>query len=233
MTPMPTIYLIPAPLDATSDSIQSPLITHLRHFVVENAKTARAILKKVLPDVTIQECLMVEVNEHSEDRVWQEWLSQYKDKDIGILSEAGMPCVADPGSKVVLWGHGQGYRIVPLIGPCAIIMALAASGLNGQQFAFHGYLPRKSQERINSIKLLEEDSKKWQRTQICIEAPHHNDSLLEDLINTLQPTTRLSIASALTTPQEHISTKTVRQWREQSRVPLTKVPTVFSIAAKT
>jgi len=150
--------------------------------------------------------------------------------DVGILSEAGSPAIADPGAEVVQLAHEHGIRVVPLVGPSSILLGLMASGLNGQRFAFHGYLPIDKSERRKTIKVLERNSRELEQTQMFIETPYRNNNLLEDLVKTLSPRTRLCIAADLTLPSEHIVTREVADWK--GKLPdLHKRPTLFLLQA--
>ena len=228
---MPNIFLIPTPLSEQVAGTPLSALKHLTLFVVENAKSARAALKQIIEGIDLRACELIEANEHTNEEQWQEIFKIVQGRDIGVLSEAGMPCVADPGSRLVQWAHGQGYQVKPLVGPNAIIMALAASGLSGQQFAFHGYLPRELAVRVKSIKSLEQESLHLARTQIFIEAPHHNDSLFTDLIEHCQDSTLICIATNLTAATEVVQTKPVVQWRHHERPVIHKIPTVFLMQA--
>lgn len=228
---MPKLFLIPTPLHDQAPCQYQPALTGLRLYVVENAKSARAALKKIVEGIDLRACEFLEANEHTDEKQWQEIFNIVKGKDTGVLSEAGMPCVADPGSRLVLWAHTEGYQVIPLIGPNAMVMALAASGLCGQQFTFHGYLPREFNQRIRVIKALEHESLQFDRTHIFIEAPHHNQSLLDDLIQHCQETTMISIACHLTATDEYVATKSVKQWRMAQVPQIDKIPTVFLIQA--
>ncbi len=228
---MPKLFLIPTPLNENASMPLEPSLSALSVFVVENAKSARASLKKIIPGIDLRACEFLEANEHTDAAQWSMIFQAVKGRDIGLLSEAGMPCVADPGNRLVRWAHEQGYKVIPLVGPNAIVMALAASGLSGQRFSFHGYLPRDFHQRVALIKALEKESLQFERTQIFIEAPHHNDSLFIDLVDHCQESTLMSISSDLTGSNEQIMTKTVAQWRKFSRPLIDKIPTVFLIQA--
>ena len=228
---MPKVFLIPTPLHDEAPCAYQPALTGLTLFVVENAKSARASLKKIVEGIDLRACEFLEANEHTDEKQWQDIFEQVKGKDIGVVSEAGMPCVADPGSRLVKWAHTHDYQVIPLVGPNAIIMALAASGLSGQQFTFHGYLPRELNQRIRVIKALEQESLQFDRTHIFIEAPHHNKSLFIDLVNHCQETTLISIASNLTAVSQYVSTKSAKQWRLVDQPLIDKIPTVFLMQA--
>lgn len=238
-----TLHLIPVPLGelAEADPSQSlpatllPVIRELRHFVVENAKSARAFLKTVGMPVPIAELDIRELpgrgkigKSGANTTDWDALLAPAQDDaPIGLLSEAGCPAVADPGADLVHRAHSLGYRVIPHIGPSSLLLALMASGLGGQCFAFHGYLPQEASERQKAIKRLENSSKCADQTQIVIETPYRNANLYNSLIEHLQPETRLCIAVSLTTPEESIRTLAVSAWRKAPPPVLDKRPTVF------
>lgn len=238
-----TLHLIPVPLGelAEADPSQSlpatllPVIRELRHFVVENAKSARAFLKTVGMPVPIAELDIRELpgrgkigKSGANTTDWDALLAPAQDgAPIGLLSEAGCPAVADPGADLVHRAHSLGYRVIPHIGPSSLLLALMASGLGGQCFAFHGYLPQEASERQKAIKRLENSSKFADQTQIVIETPYRNANLYNSLIEHLQPETRLCIAVSLTTTEESIRTLAVSAWRKAPPPVLDKRPTVF------
>ena len=220
------LYAIPTSLGGPApEALPAPalvLIRSLRGFVAENAKTARAFLKEIGMPRAMQELdistIGTDVSAHI--RKLQEGRS------IGLLSEAGCPAIADPGALLVEAAHREGIRVVPLVGPSSIVLALMASGLEGQRFAFCGYLPREPEERKRCIKELEARSRRQRETQIFIETPYRNDALLGSLLEVCAPGTVLCVASDLTLPSEDIKTRTVAQWRGV-RHTIGKRPTVF------
>lgn len=238
-----TLHLIPVPLGelAEADPSESlpatllPVIRELRHFVVENAKSARAFLKTVGMPVPIAELDIRElpgrgkIGKSGANTIdWDALLAPAQDgAPIGLLSEAGCPAVADPGADLVHRAHSLGYRVIPHIGPSSLLLALMASGLGGQCFAFHGYLPQEASERQKAIKRLEKSSKCADQTQIVIETPYRNANLYNSLIEHLHPETRLCIAVSLTTTEESIRTLAVSAWRKAPPPVLDKRPTVF------
>jgi 16S rRNA (cytidine1402-2'-O)-methyltransferase len=194
----------------------------LRHFVVENAKTARAFLKEVEMPCTIQE-LDVAVLESD----FSKYVQRLKaDQSIGLLSEAGCPAIADPGAALVDAAQAAGIRVVPMVGPSSLVLALMASGLEGQRFAFCGYLPREAEARKRRIRELEARSRREHETQIFIETPYRNDIMLAALLETLSEQARLCVATDLTLPDETVRTLSVARWRK-SRLVIGKRPTVF------
>ncbi len=227
------IYLIPTALSSenieTIPSYIAPTIGHIRRFFVEEEKSARRFLKKIIPDFPIQECELFSLNEHTRKEELNEYLAKWKGKDVGILSEAGCPCVADPGAEVVSWAHEHNIEVVPLVGPSSILLALMASGLNGQSFAFHGYLPKDKSERMKKLKLLEQHSQRDRQTQIFMETPYRNDALLQEVLAYGRPESRLCLAVNLTLPEQWIKTMTIEQWRNSKIPSLNKQLVLFLI----
>ena len=220
------LYAIPTPLGgAAADALPvSALKTvkTLRCFVVENAKSARAFLNEVGMPCAIQE---LDISVLDSDVL--QHLKKLKDKhSIGLLSEAGCPAIADPGAALVAAAQREGIRVVPLVGPASIVLALMASGLEGQRFAFCGYLPREAEQRKRRIKELETRSRRERETQIFIETPYRNDALLGALLEVCSPGTLLCVASDLTLPSEQINTRSIPAWRA-ARHAIGKRPTVF------
>jgi len=221
------LYCIPAPLGgAPREALPGPAITTIRSlgdFVVENAKSARAFLGAL--DMPVRELSIKVIGEERDP------LAPLREKrSLGLLSEAGSPAVADPGATIVEQAHAEGYRVVPLIGPSSIVLALMASGLEGQRFAFCGYLPRETAERGKRIRELELRSKRENETQIFIETPYRNEALLSALLETCKPQTRLCVAADLTLPTESVTTKTTRDWR-RAKAAIGKRPAVFLLLA--
>jgi 16S rRNA (cytidine1402-2'-O)-methyltransferase len=229
------LYLIPVDLDPArpGDWIGTRLKTAvlaLRHFVVEHPKSARQFLKTLglpLPELTLEV-----LDEHSAPGDVQRFVRQLDaGMDLGLLSEAGCPAIADPGAALVIGAHRIGARVIPLVGPSSIVLALMASGLNGQRFAFNGYLPARSPDRERGIRELEERSRRLDQTQIFIEAPYRNDQLLAALVQTCEPDTVLSLAIDLTGATEQIMTRSMAQWKN-AMPRLDRRPTVFLLLAK-
>ena len=198
-------------------------IRSVHDFVVENAKSARAFLGALgmpVRDLSIQ--VIAEGSDH---------LAPLREKrSLGLLSEAGCPAIADPGAAVVEAAHREGFRVVPLVGPSSMVLALMASGLEGQRFAFCGYLPREEADRARRIRELEQRSKREQETEIFIETPYRNEALLGALLETCKPTTRLCVAADLTLDSESVRTRTVADWR-RARVLVGRRPAVFLLQA--
>jgi len=228
---MSKIYLVPNTLtdDAKADCIASCVaqaIAHVRVFFVEEPKSARALLKKLNPQLVLSDCQYIDLNEHTQLRDIEQRLADLGGQDAAIISEAGYPCVADPGADLVRLAHQQGIKIVPLTGASSIILALAASGLGGQNFAFNGYLPKDKDDRLKKIRMLEKRSSLEKQTQIVMETPYRNQQMLEDLINVCNAQTLLSVASDLTGPAEMVKTATIAQWQKMG-IQLQKKPTLF------
>lgn len=226
-----TLYLIPNILsdDNVSDFF-SPYVLekvkHLRYFIVENEKAARALIKK-LNIATPQNELTIRLwNEHSKKENLPEVVDIINYHDVGIISEAGLPCIADPGSDVVKWAHAKHIKVVPLPGASSILMALMASGMSGQSFVFHGYLPIDKPQRAKKLKELETDALRKKQSQIFMEAPYRNNQLLDDIIKSCSSQTALCIAMNITGKDEFIQTKTIQQW-SKSKPDLHKKPVIF------
>ena len=230
------LYLIPAPLgeNEPAEVIPAPVLETLRDirvFVVEELRTARRYLSRAGLKGHIEELEFHVLNEHTPAAEVEAMASLFEDgRDVGLVTEAGLPAVADPGAALVAMCHRHGIRVVPFVGPSSLMMALMASGLNGQSFAFQGYLPAKTDERRSAIKALEKQSAAHRQTQIFIETPYRNDALMEDLLRICAPSTRLCIAANITMPDETILTRSVAQWRKDP-VTLGKRPCVFLILA--
>ncbi len=202
----------------------------IRRFVVEELRTARRVLSRYGLRGHIDELEFHVLNEHTSPQEVEAMLSLFDGQDVGLLSEAGLPAVADPGASLVALCHRHGIRVVPLVGPSSLMLALMASGLNGQSFAFRGYIPAKTEERRSAIKGLEKQSRSLSQSQILIETPYRNDALLADLLRELAPETRLCVAADLTLPTQYIRTDTVAGWRK-TPVTVGKRPCVFILLA--
>lgn len=216
---MATLYLIPVPLGPVSPEACLPPDTlavarRLEHFVVERAKTARAHLKAMAHPLPLQQIGIQELNEHTPAAAIADLLAPlHAGHDLGLLSEAGCPAVADPGANLVRAAHEVGISVVPLIGPSSILLALMASGLGGQRFAFHGYLPAKEPERSQKIRELEKTARRDSATQLFIETPYRSAALLDALAATLAPDTLVSVGADLTLPGQLIQTRSAQTWR--------------------
>ena len=233
----PILYLIPTPLGAPDTPCLLPheqaQITGLTDFVVEAEKTARAHLKHLGVTTPIRELNLQTLNEHTDLKTLPELLKPLQEgRSMGILSEAGCPAVADPGANLAALAHRHGYEVRPLVGPSSLLLALMASGANGQNFAFKGYLPSEKSERIAALKGLEQRSRQQNETQLFIETPYRNDALLADALEPLRPETRLCTATDLTLPTQEIISQTVAAWRKSKTLPnLKKRPTIFVLHA--
>ncbi|OSI08752.1 putative methyltransferase [Neisseria animaloris] len=233
----PILYLIPTPLGSLDTPCLLPheqtQITGLTDFVVEAEKTARAHLKHLGVTTPIRELNLQTLNEHTNPSTLPELLKPLQEgRNMGLVSEAGCPAVADPGADLVALAHANGFEVRPLVGPSSLLLALMASGANGQNFTFKGYLPAEKIERINTLKALEHRSRQHNETHLFIETPYRNDALLNDAVATLNPTTRLCIACDLTLPSQTIISKTVNNWQKLSSLPnLKKRPTIFVLHA--
>jgi 16S rRNA (cytidine1402-2'-O)-methyltransferase len=233
-----TLYMIPVTLgESSAEQVISPsailIARSIEHFVVENEKSARHFLSAIKTTKPIRELDLKTLNTHTNSSELPSLLEPLKQgKDIGVLSEAGCPGVADPGAGLAHLAHQKGFRVVPLIGPSSILLALMASGLNGQQFRFLGYLPSDKVARIGKLKEIEKVSKVNHETQIFIETPYRNHHLLEDVIGSLNPTTLLTIASQITLPDEMIKTLSIDQWKQSPLPEINKKPTIFLILAQ-
>lgn len=234
---MPTLFLIPTPLGTADTPCLLPheqaSITGLTDFVVEAEKTARAHLKHLGIRTPIRELNLQTLNEHTPSQALPELLAPLQaGRDMGLLSEAGCPAVADPGANLVALAHQAGFEVKPLVGPSSILLALMASGANGQNFAFKGYLPAEKGVRLTALKALEQHSRQHHETALFIETPYRNDALLADAVQHLHPNTRLCVACDLTLPSQTIISKTIDEWRKLPSLPdLKKRPTIFVLWA--
>lgn len=232
-----TLYLIPVPLGPTAPEYSLPpnvlaAVRPLTHFVVEQAKTARVFLKATGTDRPLQELQLAELNEHTRPEVLAALLAPLNaGHDVGLLSEAGCPAVADPGADLVALAQQKGIKVVPLIGPSSLLLALMASGLNGQRFSFLGYLPAKEEDRLKALRGLESESRKFRQTQLFIETPYRNRAMFDAILKACQPGTRLTVATDLTLPGESVLTRTIEQWKKQTPPEIERRPTVFLLLA--
>lgn len=233
-----TLYLLPVALGTPGETTTEwsqwlPAATRdtacrLQHFVVENAKSARASLKALDHPTPLRELFIEELPAKPTAEALDQLLSPLAaGHDLGLMSEAGCPAVADPGALLVRQAHVRGYTVRPLVGPSALLLALMASGLEGQRFAFHGYVPAREPERSARIRELEKESGRHQQTQLFIEAPYRNTALFDALLQTCQPGTRLCVACDLSLPNEEVRTLSIAEWKKAARPSLDKRPTVF------
>jgi 16S rRNA (cytidine1402-2'-O)-methyltransferase len=231
----PTLYLVPAGLGGSPAAVLPrgtlEIVQALSDFVVEDAKAARAFLAACGHPRAIRELSINELNEHTPATDIHALLGPLREgRSLGVLSEAGCPAVADPGASLVALAHREHLKVVPLVGPSSILLALMASGLEGQRFAFHGYLPREAAARAASIREFEARSRRERETQIFIETPYRNDALLAALLENCADETRLCVASGISLPEEAIATMTVADWRRRPPAPGRR-PTVFLFLA--
>ena len=231
-----TLYLIPTVIaEDTATQVLSPqirdVIQHTTHFLVENVRTARRFISSLQMGIVIDSLHFELLTKDTSLAEVQTALAPLKKGiNIGVLSEAGCPGIADPGALAAQVAHDFKAKIVPLVGPSSIFLTLMASGMSGQQFAFHGYLPIEAKERNQAIKQLEQESARKKQAQIFIETPYRNQKLLDDLVQTLQPGTRLCIGKNLTAPDEAVISQAVAAWRKE-KIVLDKVPVVFIFQA--
>ena len=230
------LYLIPAPLgdNEPAEVIPAPVLESLhgfRTFVVEEIRTARRYLSKAGLKGHIGELEFHELNEHTDQATVESYLRLFDEgNDVALISEAGLPAVADPGAQLVALAHRHGIEVVPAVGPSSLMLALMASGLNGQSFAFCGYIPAKTEERRSRLRTLEKVSAQLRQTQILIETPYRNDSLFGDILSVCGSSTKVCVAANITMPDAFIRTKKVSEWKKEGLV-IGKRPCVFLILA--
>ena len=231
------LYLIPVPIDQNDrESVllekHRKIVEHLDYFIVENEKTARFYLGALNLHKPINQLHFEVLTQTTHPENITHYLTPLLEGlDVGLLSESGCPGVADPGSKMVALAHQKDIKVIPMTGPSSIILALMASGLNGQQFKFHGYLPSEKEDRIKEIILIENESSKYHETQIFIETPYRNQHIFNDLIDKLQDKTKLCIALDMTSENEFILTKSVKDWKKVTALDLKNKPCVFLLQA--
>lgn len=229
---MAKLYLIPnlltdGPWQNVIPQFNSEIINRLRFFIVEDVRNARRFIKKINKDIDIDLITFFELNKHTQQSLINSFLNPAEEgHDIGIVSEAGCPAIADPGNEIVRLAHQKNIEVVPLVGPSSILLALMASGLNGQNFAFNGYLPLKNPERRTKLKKLENLAVNQQQSQIFMETPYRNNQLMNEILSVCQPATNLCIATDITSENQMIKTQTMAQWGKN--LPnLDKRPTIF------
>jgi 16S rRNA (cytidine1402-2'-O)-methyltransferase len=232
MLPKGKLYLIPSLLgfsaiDRSLPAFNMQIILRLNEFIVEEERTARRFLRSIGFTKSFDEVTLHLLNEHTKNDDISAYLNSAKDgHNIGLLSEAGVPCIADPGSAIVRLAHLSGITVVPLIGPSSLLLALMASGMNGQHFTFHGYLPAKTDERAKKLKMIEKEACLNHSAQLFIETPYRNMALLESILQQCSPSTLLCIACDITLDTEFIASRTLAEWKK--KMPnLGKRPTVF------
>lgn len=230
------LFLIPSPLgdNDPAEVIPAPVLKSLegfRTFVVEEIRTARRYLSRAGLKGRISELEFHELNEHTDQATIEGYLQLFDNgNDVALISEAGLPAVADPGAQLVALAHRHGIEVVPAVGPSSLMMALMASGLNGQSFAFCGYIPAKTEDRRSRLKTLEKVSGQLRQTQIIIETPYRNDSLFADILSVCGASTKVCIAANITMPDTYIKTKKVSEWKKEA-LTIGKRPCVFLILA--
>lgn len=226
------LYLIPVtlgetPLGNVLPQYNSEIISGIRHFIVEDIRSARRFLRKVDPQFDIDGSQFFELNKHTSPESVSGYLKPLlAGLPMGVISEAGCPAVADPGADVVAIAQRKGLKVVPLVGPSSIILSVMASGFNGQSFAFNGYLPIKPDERAKKLRQLEQRIYNEDQTQLFIETPYRNGKMLEDIIANCRPQTKLCIAANLTCPDEYVRTKSIKEWKGK-QPDLSKIPCIF------
>lgn len=231
------LYLIPVtlgdtPLQNVLPAHNKEVILNIRHFIVEELRTARRFLKAVEKTIDIDSLTFYEMGKHADVSRFSQYLEPLRNGfSVGVISEAGCPAVADPGADVVAIAQREGLRVIPLVGPSSILLAVMASGFNGQSFAFHGYLPIDGAARAKRLKQLESRSAAEHQTQLFIETPYRNEKMMADLLATCNPQTRLCIAAGLTTEQEFVRSQTIRDWKKTGLPQIAKIPTIFAIYA--
>jgi len=231
----PALYLIPVTLGDTPHEQVLPaynreIISQIRHFIVEEVRTARRFLRRMDPAFDIDGSTFYPMGKHADENKYASYLRPLEQGlPVGVISEAGCPAVADPGADVVAIAQHRGFRVVPLVGPSSMIMAVMSSGLSGQSFAFNGYLPIDPAERQKRLKQLESRAIAEHQTQLFIETPYRNQKLFEAILSVCRPQTRLCIAAGITTPDEWIHTHTIAEWKRQSLPDLSHIPAIFLI----
>jgi 16S rRNA (cytidine1402-2'-O)-methyltransferase len=230
------LYLIPTPLGKRKENTVLPehtlsVVRNLRCFIVEKAQTTQSFLQWIEHPVPGHELIFRVLNKKTPDQEVFSFLKLIREQDTGLMSEAGAPGVADPGARIVQLAHDNGIEVIPLVGPSSILLALMASGLNGQKFAFHGYLSLNDGVRAGEITELELESGKKNQTQIVMETPHRNTVLFSQLISRLRPSTRLCIACNLTQPDEWIRTASIHEWKSSPAPDFQKKPALFLFSA--
>jgi 16S rRNA (cytidine1402-2'-O)-methyltransferase len=230
-----SLYLIPVTLGETEVSRVIPsynvdIIRTVKYFIVENIRSARRFLKQAIPEIDIDSLTFFALNKHTASSELSDFLKPAEEGfSVGVISEAGCPAIADPGADIVAIAQKKNIRVEPLVGPSSILLALMASGFNGQNFAFNGYLPVNNEQRIRTLKLLEQRIYSENQTQIFIETPYRNDSMLNDILKTCRPQTRLCIAIDITLPTEWIKTGSIIEWKKRPTPSLAKRPCIFAL----
>ena len=232
--PAPALYLVPTTLSDAPAETQFPpanaaIVAGIRHFIVENLRSARRFLRNIIPDFDIDGSLFYELNRHTDARQISSFLEPLRaGMPMAVMSEAGCPAVADPGAAVVEIAQREALRVVPMVGPSSILMSLMGSGFNGQGFAFHGYLPVDQAEKTRALRSLEAESERRDMTQIFIETPYRNNKMVEQLASVLRPDTMVCVACDITAPSESILSLPAAEWRRR-KYDYAKKPAIFLI----
>ncbi|PKP43148.1 MAG: SAM-dependent methyltransferase [Bacteroidetes bacterium HGW-Bacteroidetes-12] len=228
------LYLLPVTLgESAYDQVipiyNNKIVQEIDVFIVENIKTARRFIKRVAPEKQIDDLVFYEINKRTNMDMLPTFLKPiFEGKNIGLISDAGCPGVADPGADVVALAHENNIKVVPLVGPSSLLLSLMASGFNGQSFCFNGYLPKEQKDRVRKLKELERIANAQKQTQLFIETPYRNQHVFDDLLLNCNPSSKLCIAVDITLPSEQILTKTIAEWKN-FKIDLTKRPCVFLI----
>ena len=228
------LYLIPTPLGEDVLHTIPPYVVEIIHsldtFIAERAKTARHFIKATQPPYPMSNITVFEIDNNTQSIDFQEIKPLFEaGKNVGLMSEAGCPGVADPGANIVAWAHQEGIEVMPLVGPSSILLALMASGMNGQSFTFHGYLSAKREELTKDLKRLEELARKNRQTQIFIETPYRNKQMIDTALTTLSAHTKFCIAADISLPPQYIVTRTIADWKKTTIPDLHKKATIFLI----
>ena len=229
------LYLIPVtlgetPIEQVLPSYNHEIIMGIRHFIVEDIRSARRFLRQTDKGFPIDDSTFYEMGKHADEKLFSQYLQPLREgKPVGVISEAGCPAVADPGADIVSIAQREGLRVVPLVGPNSMIMAVMSSGLGGQSFAFNGYLPVDAADRAKRLKALETRAWTEGQTQLFIETPYRNQKMFQSLLAVLRPQTRLCIAAGITTKDEYIRTLRISEWKNTKLPDLSKVPAIFLI----
>lgn len=231
------LYLLPVtlgdtPVEKVLPSYNKDIILQIKHFIVEDVRSARRFLKKVERTIDIDALHFYPMGKHAPSEQFATYLKILENGEaMGVISEAGCPAVADPGADIVAIAQRKGLKVVPLVGPSSMILAIMGSGFNGQSFAFNGYLPVDPGERTKKIKQLEQRSLAESQTQLFIETPYRNSKMIEELLRTLKPQTKLCIAAGITCNEEYIRTKKIQEWKQTKIPDLNKIPAIYLIYA--
>jgi len=236
MSQNPQLYLLPVPLSETDietiPQYNREIMGQIKFFIVERTRTARRFIRKLAPDVVIDDLTFFELNKRTSQDELNEMLKPLQQgHHVGLMSEAGCPGIADPGAIIVSMAHEAGIIVNPLVGPSSILLALMGSGMNGQSFSFHGYLPAKKDQLSPILRKLEQTSKQTGAAQIFIETPYRNQQIINQSLSSLSANTKLTIAADLTTKNQYIVTKTMAQWKKSPPKDLHKRPVVFVLQA--